>query len=82
MSNNMEPSAASEPTLVDVTLRDLLAAVDQALEAVPCICSDAYYDRRMVAPDCFHHDLADEFLSTYPCRCEACKRTESWRPNR
>ena len=37
--------------------------ITAALVAVPCVCSEAYTARGLVAPDCFHHDLAAALAS-------------------
>lgn len=51
-----------------------LHIVHTALDAVPCRCSDAYYERGMVAPDCDHHDLAYELRGWAVCNCTPCQR--------
>jgi hypothetical protein len=45
-----------------------------ALDTVPCNCDPAYYERALAAPDCRHHDLADEMAEWVRCRCAGCQR--------
>lgn len=40
-----------------------------ALDAVPCTCDAAYYERGLVAPTCCHHDLTDALEGIIRCGC-------------
>lgn len=41
----------------------------RALDAVPCVCDQDYFDRGMVDPKCVHHDLTDALEGIIRCGC-------------
>jgi hypothetical protein len=53
---------------------ELAEAASAALSVVPCCCGPEYYERALVAPDCRHHDLADEMAPWFRCQCAGCQR--------
>jgi hypothetical protein len=57
-----------------LTAAELNAAAAMALKTVPCNCGPEYYQRALAAPDCRHHDLADEMAQWIRCQCAGCER--------
>jgi hypothetical protein len=45
-----------------------------ALSVVSCHCGPEYYERALAAPNCDHHDLADEMAPWFRCGCAGCQR--------
>jgi hypothetical protein len=57
-----------------LTTAELAEAASAALSVVPCHCGPEYYERALAAPDCRHHDLADDMAQWFRCRCAGCER--------